>query len=85
MPKRTLIAIVFFFLSLFGYGQETSKQIYSAPNLKDTIRKHTIVAILPFTVSITYKRPPKNFDATANQNEEVSLGEIFRPKCSLIF
>jgi hypothetical protein len=75
MPKLIPLAIVIFFISLSVSGQETSKQIYSAPNLKDTISKHTIVAILPFTVSITYKRPPKNFDATSNQNEELSLGK----------
>ena len=49
---------------------ESAKQTYSAPGLKDTIAKHKTVAILPFKVSITFKRMPKNYDAEANKIEE---------------
>lgn len=49
---------------------ESAKQTYSAPDLKDIIAKHKTVAILPFKVSITFKRMPKNYDAEANKTEE---------------
>ena len=52
---------------------ERAKQTFSAPNLKTEIQKHKTVAILPFDVSIIYKRVPKNYDSTANKNEEASL------------
>ncbi|MEO6187298.1 MAG: hypothetical protein ABIO77_00575, partial [Ginsengibacter sp.] len=43
--------------------------------LKDETAKHKTVAILPFEVAITYKRPPKNYDATANSNEETNIAK----------
>jgi hypothetical protein len=49
--------------------------MYSSPKLKDEIQKQKTVAILPFDVGITYKRPPKNYDATANKNEEINTGK----------
>ena len=52
---------------------EGAKQTYSAPNLKTESAKHKVVAILPFDVSITYKRIPKNYDSSANKKEEQSL------------
>lgn len=75
MLKTLMLAAVLLFISLFGYSQETSKQIYSAPNLKETISNQKLVAILPFRVTITYKRTPKNYDDNANQNEEKTLGK----------
>jgi hypothetical protein len=75
MLKTLMLAAVLLFISLSGYSQETSKQIYSAPNLKETISNQKLVAILPFRVTITYKRTPKNYDDKANQNEEKTLGK----------
>jgi hypothetical protein len=60
---------------LFAFNsnaQETAKQVYESPKLKDSIAKHKTAAILPIRTTITYKRPPKNFDSTANKNEEQS-------------
>ena len=54
---------------------EGSKQTYSSPKLKEEITKHKTVAILPFEASITYKRPPKNYDAAANHNEELATAK----------
>ena len=68
-----LFAIVFICTNI--NAQETDKQIYEADHLKDTLLTHKVVAILPFGVSITYKRPPKNFDENANKEEEKSLGK----------
>ena len=68
-----LTGFILFFVSV-GFAQfEGSKQVYSSPKLKDEISKHKTVAILPFETSITYKRIPKNYDSSANKNEEKSL------------
>ena len=58
----------------FTFAQlEGEKQIYSSPKLKDEISKHRIVAILPFETAITYKRLPKNYDTSVNNNEQAAL------------
>ena len=42
------------------FGQfETSKQIFASPELNDIIARTKTVAILPFNVSISYKKLPK--------------------------
>jgi hypothetical protein len=62
--------------SCIAFAQfEGAKQTYSSPKLKDEIAKHKTVAILPFQASITYKRTPKNYDAEANKNEELSIAK----------
>jgi len=77
MKKRTLsLLITLLCTSYFSFAQlEPAKQMYSSPKLKDEIQKQKTVAILPFDVGITYKRPPKNYDATANKNEEINTGK----------
>ena len=52
---------------------EGAKEVYESPKMKTEIAKHKTVAILPFDASITYKRPPKNYDADANKGEEKAL------------
>ena len=74
MSTKTLFTTLFVLITIAAAAQfEGAKQLYSSPNLKEEIGKHKIVAILPFDVAITYKRPPKNYDASANKNEEESL------------
>jgi hypothetical protein len=74
MKIKILISSLLLFITMGGYAQlETAKQTYSAPNLKTEIQKHKTVAILPFDVSITYKRVPKHYDSSATKNEELSL------------
>ncbi len=77
MIIRKLITLCFLVgLSFISFGQfEGAKQTFSAPDLKEQISAHKKVAILPFEASITYKRPPKNYDATANRNEEINTGK----------
>lgn len=70
----TLIFILFAGINCFAQF-EGAKQTFSAPNLKEEIGKHKIVAILPFDVAITYKRPPKNYDADANKNDEINIAK----------
>ncbi|GAC1380266.1 MAG: hypothetical protein NVSMB45_03310 [Ginsengibacter sp.] len=69
-----LFAVLFSFSGAFAQF-EGSKQIYHSPNLKEQIALHKIVAIIPFEASITYKRIPKNYDSSANKNEEKSLSK----------
>ena len=74
------IKIVFSALFLLGAITssaqfEGAKQTYSAPNLKAELQKQKSVAILPFEVAITYKRPPKNYDSSANKNEELTIAK----------
>lgn len=70
MKKLFLLSI--FFVSLVGYSQ---KQIFESPQLSTAIKQHKIVAILPFTVKITYKKQPKNFDAEANRQQEITMSK----------
>ncbi len=59
-------------ITLQASSQETQKQVYESPKLKETILKHKTVAILPIKTTISYKRPPKNFDAEANKSDELN-------------
>ena len=54
-----------------GYSQ--SKQIFESPQLRTIVNQHKLVAILPYKVSITYKKQPKNFNADANRDQEKSM------------
>lgn len=76
MRKNALVFVCIVFAAMHTYAQfEGAKQTYSAPNLKSELAKQKIVAILPFETSITYKRPPKNYDSSANKNEELSIAK----------
>ncbi len=85
MKFKILISTLFLFVTIAGFAQfEGAKQTYSAPNLKSEAAKHKTVAILPFEVSITYKRAPKNYDSSANKNEQISLPKACNHQCLLI-
>jgi hypothetical protein len=76
MKIKILISTLFLFIAVTTFAQfEGAKQTYSAPNLKSELAKQKIVAILPFETSITYKRTPKNYDSSANKNEELSIAK----------
>ena len=61
-------------VSLSTFAQfEGSKEVFSSPKLKTTVSTHKVVAILPFSATITYKRPPKNYDENAHKAEEKAL------------
>jgi hypothetical protein len=76
MLKKLLLFTIVSVVSLSAYAQfETSKQIYESPKLKEAVLTHKLVAILPFTVKISYKRPPKNFSAEANREQEKQMGK----------
>ncbi len=61
-------------VSLSSFAQlEGSKEVYASPKMNAEIAKHKTVAILPFSATITYKRPPKNYDENAHKAEEKAL------------
>lgn len=70
---RYLLAYILLFFTLLTFSQETSKTIYKSNDFKSIIPTHKIVAILPFEVTVTYKRPPKNYDAEQEKKEEAAL------------
>ena len=67
MKKVSLFICAFLFIA---FTLKAQKQEFSVPNLKAEIAKHKIVAILPFRVTISFKKMPKNFDAEGNKAEE---------------
>ena len=67
--KKSLLTLTLLLVSLFGFAQ---KQIYESPKLKSEIAKEKIVAIVPFNVSISYRKQPKNFSVEGNRQQEVN-------------
>ena len=67
---KNVFVLSLFLFSLIGYSQ---KQVFESPKFKTEIVKHKLVAILPFNVKITYKKQPKNFDAEANRQQELTM------------
>ena len=73
MKFKFFAVAVLFCITVLAFSQESAKQIFSSPKLQTEITKHKTVAIIPFAASITYKRPPKNYDASAHAAEEKNL------------
>lgn len=72
MKQFLLTALLCLFITTaFCQG---SKQIYEAPNLKNTLKAHKTVAILPLRVTISYKKFPKNYNAADNTVQEKEEG-----------
>jgi hypothetical protein len=73
--KKALLFIAICFAALSASAQgETEKQIYESPKMMDAIKTHKTVAILPFEVTITYKKLPKDYDAASNRETEEKYG-----------
>lgn len=72
--KKQLALVVALIVTSCTFAQfEGSKQVFTSPKMKTEVVKHKTVAILPFNATITYRRPPKNFDEAANKAEEQAL------------
>ncbi|MBG6062422.1 hypothetical protein IWX83_002222 [Flavobacterium sp. CG_9.1] len=69
---KKLFVLSFVFLSFLGYSQ---KQVFESPELASLIKEHKTVAILPFTVKITYKKQPKNFSVEGNRDQELKMSK----------
>ena len=67
MKTKLFFTLLFIFFSINVFAQ---KQIYTSSNMSVAIAQHKTVAILPFRVTISYKRTPKNFDAEGNKADE---------------
>ncbi len=74
MVKNFFAAFFALSISTMAFSQETAKQTFKAPGMNDSLAKHKIVAILPFNVSISYKKVPKNFDNEGNIAQEKKDG-----------
>ena len=70
MKKTLFLVLILSTINVFS-----QKQIFSSPNLKEKISTQKIVAILPFTTSISYKKQPKNFSAEANREQEIKMAK----------
>ncbi|SFI13575.1 hypothetical protein [Halpernia frigidisoli] len=71
MKKYLLFAI----LMLTAVKTAAQKQIFEATNLQEKIKEEKTVAILPFDVTITYKKIPKNFDKEENDAQEIKMSK----------
>jgi hypothetical protein len=67
--KKILFALILTSFVIFGYSQ-SAKQIFESPDLKSMLYTAKTVAILPFKVSISYKRMPKNVTLEQIKNNE---------------
>ena len=72
MKKTLTLIVAVICISLQTFAQ---KQIFESPKLKEAVAQHKLVAILPFNVSISYRKLPKNFDADANHRLELETGK----------
>lgn len=68
-----MLAVLAGFVTAAEAQFEGSKQVFESPKLRDAIKLHKIVAILPFEVKITYRKQPKNFSSEANRDQEQSM------------
>jgi len=67
MKKLLLIGLVFIYSASFSQG---AKQIFESPNLKSVVYNAKKVAILPFNVSISYKKMPKGMSLDQIKDNE---------------
>lgn len=71
---KQFILLLFLSLSITTAFSQSSKQVYEAPNFKNTLKTHKTVAILPLRVTISYKKFPKNYNAADNTVQEKEEG-----------
>lgn len=74
--KQTLILLLVVAIANVSNAQfEGSKQVFTSPKMQAEIFKHKKVAILPFSATISYKKLPKNFDKTANEQDQKNMAD----------
>lgn len=74
--KKIFTLIACLYCSTIVFAQfEGSKQIFESPKMAVEIAKHQTVAIVPFNTKITYRKQPKNFNAEANRDQEVTMSK----------
>lgn len=74
--KKAFFLVILITTSLLVHAQyENAKQVFESEKLKEVIPSHKLVAILPFTSKITFKKQPKDFDLEAHVQKEKSMGK----------
>lgn len=75
--KKYYLLLLLIIATKVGHSQgfEGSKQIFESPKFKSEILKHKTVALLPYEVTISYKRQPKNFNLEANKDQEIAMSK----------
>lgn len=72
--KKTLILLTLLCSSVLTMAQyEKAKQVFESPKLKEVVKSHKLVAILPFQITLSYRKQPKNFDFEANKQKEKAM------------
>ena len=72
---KKLVFIVPFLLFITNAFCQTSKQVFESPNLKEAISRHKLVAIIPFTATITYRHTPKGVTHETNLADEQKMAK----------
>lgn len=72
--KKTLLLLMLLASSVCGMAQyENSKQVFESPKLKEVVKVHKLVAILPFDTKISLKKQPKDFNQEAHTHKEIAM------------
>ena len=75
--KKVLLLVCMVCATILSYAQgfEGSKQVFESPQLKAQVVQHKTVAILPYEVSITYKKQPKNLNPEVDREQERTMSK----------
>lgn len=72
--KKMLLLVIAIGFSLATQAQyENAKQVFESPKLKETVKTHKLVAILPFQTKMGFKKQPKDFNLEAHKLKEKSM------------
>lgn len=72
--KRTLLLLLTLGSAIIVNAQsENAKQVFESPKLEESVKTHKLVAILPFSTVMSFRKPPKNFDFDANKAKEKAM------------
>ena len=52
---------------------ENAKQVFESPKLTEAVKSHKLVAILPFSCTMSYKKLPKNYSVEGNRDKEKAM------------
>lgn len=68
--KCVVLSSFFFFSSIFYVDAQSAKQVFESPDLPNLVSTAKTVAILPFKVSISYKKAPKGMTLEQTKDNE---------------
>lgn len=69
--KKSLILSLLFLAFYYVSSAQASKQVFSSPNLKAVVYNSKTVAIMPFTVGISFKKMPKGATIETIKADEI--------------